>query len=219
MTNGWKATRRVAVAHHYQSPMSATMKTKLMMRLLISHMLIRRRILSSTMKLLKMMAQKMKIPKMKMIRWEGWWLNYNVNSLVNYWNGSSQQFPSDDHPPLIRPIHNPHLEPGDVDLFASDSITQTVQGDGTSPSLLDRSWNATPYSLLYSQKRLSSGKPSFTLRSNPRFSTDTTDSLSLEQTNIEPTAPATSETLVATDPTQFMTVQGGLDDYSGRTIY
>ncbi|KAM7541298.1 hypothetical protein Aperf_G00000030997 [Anoplocephala perfoliata] len=105
-----------------------------------------------------------------------------------------------DHPPPVLPIHNPHLEPGDVDLFASDCITQTVQGDRTSASLLDRTWNATPYSLFYSQKRLPSDDC-------------VTDSSSLEQTKVE-SAPATSGNLAASEPTQPMTFQGGLDDNS-----
>ncbi|KAM3185289.1 hypothetical protein ACTXT7_006686 [Hymenolepis weldensis] len=98
--------------------------------------------------------------------------------------------------PTIRPIHNGHLEPGDVDLFASDSITQSVPSQNR--TLSDRSWNATPYSLLFSQKQPSGS---------------TTDSSSLEQTKIESTLQATTQTQVlkTQDPTQRMTA---LDDYS-----
>ncbi|VDL18887.1 unnamed protein product [Hymenolepis diminuta] len=98
--------------------------------------------------------------------------------------------------PTIRPIHNGHLEPGDVDLFASDSITQSVPSQNR--TLSDRSWNATPYSLLFSQKQPSGS---------------TTDSSSLEQTKIEYTLPTTTQTQVlkTQDPVQRMTA---LDDYS-----
>ncbi|VDO04108.1 unnamed protein product [Rodentolepis nana] len=99
----------------------------------------------------------------------------------------------------IRPMHNGHLEPGDVDLFAGDSITQSMHSQNR--TLSDRSWNATPYSLLFSQKQSSDSA---------------TDSSSLGQTKIEPTMPTATQTqdLKTQEPIQPMTTQGELDDYS-----